>query len=107
MLRGIVRYDHPALRRGLRLVDMPGVHASSPLVNQEARRFLAEETHAAVAVTYGRTGYGALHDVFNDLEVERDLVQAVVINQELGYFATTAMQVLPDAELRTKLEETR
>ena len=107
VLRGVVRYDHPVLRRGLRLVDMPGVHASSPLVNQEARRFLAEETHAVVAVTYGRTGYGALHEVFNDLEVERDLVQAVVINQELGYFATQGLQMLPDAELRTKLEETR
>lgn len=107
VIRGIVRYDHPALRRGLRLVDMPGVHASSPLVNQEARRFLAEETHAVVAVTYGRTGYGALHEVFNDLAVQRDLVQAVVVNQELGYFATNGLQLLPESELRAKLEETR
>ncbi|MDQ3723552.1 MAG: dynamin family protein, partial [Actinomycetota bacterium] len=107
VLRGIVRYDHPVLRRGLRLVDMPGVHASSPLVNQEARRFLAQETHAVIAVTYGRTGYGALHEVFDDLAVERELVQAVVINQELGYFATSELAMLPEAELRTKLEETR
>lgn len=107
VVRGIVRYNHPVLRRGLRLVDMPGVHASSPLVNQEARRFLAEDTHAVVAVTYGRTGFGALHEVFDDLAVERDLVQAVVINQELGYFATSDLEMLPDAALRTKLEETR
>ena len=107
VLRGIVRYDHPVLRRGLRLVDMPGVHASSPLVNREARRFLAQETHAVVAVTYGRTGFGALHEVFDDLAVSRELVQAVVINQELGYFATSGLELLPDAELRTKLEETR
>jgi hypothetical protein len=107
VLRGIVRYDHPVLRRGLRLVDMPGVHASSPLVNREARRFLAEDTHAVVAVTYGRTGFGALHEVFDDLAVPRGLVQAVVINQELGYFATSDLTLLPDTELRTKLEETR
>jgi hypothetical protein len=107
VVRGIVRYNHPVLRRGLRLVDMPGVHASSPLVNQEARRFLAEETHAVVAVTYGRTGFGALHEVFDDLAVERELVQAVVINQELGYFATSGLQLLPDADLRAKLAETR
>jgi hypothetical protein len=107
VVRGIVRYNHPVLRRGLRLVDMPGVHASSPLVNQEAKRFLAEETHAVVAVTYGRTGFGALHEVFDDLAVRRDLVQAVVINQELGYFATSDLVILPDAELRTKLAETR
>jgi hypothetical protein len=107
VLRGIVRYDHPVLRRGLRLVDMPGVHASSPLVNREARRFLAQETHAVVAVTYGRTGFGALHEVFDDLAVPRELVQAVVINQELGYFATSGLELLPDAELRRKLEETR
>src|SRR5262249_21076035 len=43
VVRGAVRYDHPVLRRGLRLVDMPCVHASSPLVNQEARRFLSQE----------------------------------------------------------------
>ena len=107
VLRGIVRFDHPALRRGLRLVDMPGVHASSPLVNQEARRFLAAETHAVVAVTYGRTGYGALHEVFDDLAVERELVQAVVINQELGYFVGSDLRPLPEEELRVKLEETR
>ena len=107
VVRGIVRYDHPALRRGLRLVDMPGVHASSPLVNQEARRFLAEDTHAVAAVTYGRTGFGALHEVFRELDVERELVQAVVINQELGYFVTGGLELLPDADLRTKLEETR
>ncbi|MGH2583634.1 MAG: dynamin family protein, partial [Dehalococcoidia bacterium] len=107
VLRGIVRYDHPVLRRGLRLVDMPGVHASSPLVNQEARRFLAEETHAVVAVTYGRTGFGALHEVFNELEVGRDQVQAVVINQELGYFATSELEMLPDVTLREKMAETR
>ncbi|MGD9891218.1 MAG: dynamin family protein [Dehalococcoidia bacterium] len=107
VVRGIVRYNHPVLRRGLRLVDMPGVHASSPLVNQEAKRFLAEETHAVVAVTYGRTGFGALHEVFDDLAVQRDLVQAVVINQELGYFATSNLALLPDIDLRTKLSETR
>ncbi len=107
VVRGVVRYDHPALRRGLRLVDMPGVHASSPLVNQEARRFLSEETHAAVAVTYGRTGFGALHEVFRELDVERDLVQAVVINQELGYFASSGLEMLPEAEVRAKMEETR
>jgi hypothetical protein len=107
VLRGVVRYDHPVLRRGLRLVDMPGVHASSPLVNQEARRFLAEDTHAAVAVTYGRTGFGALHEVFGELGVDRSLVQAVVINQELGYFATSGLALLPDADVRRKLAETR
>jgi len=107
VVRGLVRYDHPLLRRGLRLVDMPGVHASSPLVNQEARRFLAAETHAVVAVTYGRTGYGALHEVFDDLAVRREHVHAVVINQELGYFATHDLALLPEEELRTKLAETR
>lgn len=77
---GTVRVNNAALNRGLRIVDMPGLQAANPLVNEQARRFIREQTHALVVVCRERMGFRALHSIIEDLGVDVARVHALVLN---------------------------
>jgi dynamin family protein len=82
VLQGTISYDHPALAKGLRLVDMPGVEGVSPTIAVEAQRFIKKSAHAVLAVVRDR-GYGALARTLSDISGDELRVQAVVSNWSL------------------------
>ncbi len=83
--RGLVRVDHALFRRGLRLIDMPGVAGVSDRVAAETHVFLREEVNAAVAVV-GNRGYSPLLRLLETLPSDRLWVEAVVCNSSVDFW---------------------
>ena len=97
VIAGWVRFDHPMLRNGLRLVDMPGVEGVSREVSADAARFIAEHAHAVIAVCRDR-GYGPLTRVADRLYEHRRLeVSSCVSNWALDFW------MVSDDELAEKV----
>ncbi|BCJ68693.1 dynamin family protein [Polymorphospora rubra] len=83
VLRGEVLLDHPLLRDGLQLVDLPGVHGVSPEVAAETRAHLAGTAFTAVLLTPGRTSMATLVGIVEELRESRhDVRLAAVVSNE-------------------------
>ena len=86
---GVIKLDHPYLRQGLRLVDMPGVEGVSPFVNQIARQFIKEEAHAVIGVVRDRQ-YAPLLRVLQELGGSKRL-SAIVCNKDSYFYRDSSV----------------
>jgi hypothetical protein len=79
VIYGVVRYDHPVLAKGLRLVDMPGVEGVSKSVAKDASAFIKDHSHSVVGV-FKERNYGTLLRVSDTLGQGRRLPYAVIVS---------------------------
>jgi Dynamin family len=83
VVRGEVMLDHPLLRDGLRLVDMPGTGGRSSAIADETYAYLSGTALTAVLVNLGSRPMDELVKVCNELQKnQRDVsVAALVVNE--------------------------
>ncbi len=98
VIKGGVRLDHPLLRQGLRLVDVPGLEGVSLGISRDSREFIRMNAHAVIGVVLSRQ-YAPLVRLIetfilsDENDKVDDWVQAIVINVPLDEY----LRVTPEA----------
>lgn len=82
--RGLIRLRHDYLRRGLTIVDTPGVFGVDEDIRAQVAADLYHYTNAIVAVTRDRRGHGALASVFEEYAVKPHRA-VIVVNVDIEF----------------------
>jgi GTPase SAR1 family protein len=82
--RGIVHLNHDYLKRGLKVIDTPGIDGVDEDIRSQVAADLHSYTNAIVAVTRDRRGHGAISSIFDTYKINPNRA-LVVINVDAEY----------------------
>ncbi|MDI1461051.1 dynamin family protein [Catellatospora sp. KI3] len=103
VLRGEVTLDHPLLRSGLRLVDLPGAQGVSAQVAEATRQLLTGTACTLVLVSLGRVSLSVLADVLRDIQASHhDIHLAAVVINEINASAVGPDRLAANLEMRRR-----
>lgn len=104
---GFVEIRHALLKRGLRMVDMPGVEGLSGEIAAEARAFIKTNANAVLGVMRRSGGYGPMGRILRTMLPESAEAHALVFNSDLTDWSHGPGTPKEESEQRAYIERQR